>query len=144
MKIQLKWACRIEHLGSGFYSSLSNQYRKNREVSNTLEIFAKDEYRHGVMFGRAFQDEFGKKIMAGPWRICGRIMAFSQYLIPLRWKLKSLSHLESLALTQMNRELRSEKPNRYRTILKKIQADEQRHSAFYSSLYPATGGETAV
>ena len=29
MKIQLKWACRVEHLASGFYPKFDNRFKKN-------------------------------------------------------------------------------------------------------------------
>lgn len=141
MKLQLKWACRIEHLGAGFYQSLSRRYRKNDHLSQTLARFSRDELKHGVMFGRAYQKEYGKNIMTSPWMFLGRALAFSQIVLPLRWKLKSLSNLESKALFLMNRELRSEKTNAYREILKKIRPDEERHAAFYDRLYGEARGQ---
>lgn len=135
MKIQLKWACRIENIGSGFYGSLSSRYHKKEDLSKTLRMFSKDEYRHGAMFRKGYQDEYGKKLMVKPWVFCGKTLAFSQYLLPLKWKLKVMSGLESLALKQMNKELRSEKTNRYRRILEKIRPDEECHAAFYHSIY---------
>ncbi len=135
MKLQLKWACRIEHLGAGFYMSLSRNYRKDNDLSQTLARFSRDELKHGVMFGRAYHKEFCHTIMTAPWTFLGRALAFSQIFVPLRLKLKSLSGLESKALFLMNRELRSEKTNPYRVILKKIKPDEERHASFYESRY---------
>jgi len=138
MKLQLKWACRIEHLASGFYHSLSKRYRKKEDIAKTLGRFSRDELKHGVMFGKAYHEEFGKKLMAGPWTSLGKTLAFLQYFVPLRWKLKTLSVVESSALVLLKKELRSERTNRYRDILRKIQSDEVRHASFYSSVYGAS------
>lgn len=142
VKIQLKWACRIEHLSAGLYSSFSKRYRKKENLSKTLEGFSNDEYRHGIMFGQAYQEECGKTLMIAPWAACGRTLAFSQLLIPLRWKLKIVGSIESLAVTLANLELRSEKANRYRTILREIKPDEERHANFYSEMYLSSAQQT--
>jgi len=142
MKLQLKWACRIEHLASGFYHSLSKRYWKKEELAKTLGRFSREELKHGVMFGKAYHEEFGKKLITNPWAALGKTLAFLQYFIPLRWKLKTLSAVESSALGLLKKELRSERTNRYRDILRKIQPDEVRHASLYSSLYGATVTET--
>lgn len=135
MKLQLTWAARIEFIATGFYLSLSKRYRKKEEIAEILAVFSKDEYRHGLMFRKGLSDEFGKSLKVGPWVFCGKTMAFLQYLVPLRWKLKTLSITESLALALMKKELRADPPNRYQTIVRKIQPDEIRHASFYESLY---------
>lgn len=135
VKLQLKWACRIEYLASGFYKSLAGRYAKKEDLAKTLDRFSRDELKHGVLFGKAYTEMTGKKLMTGPWSFCGRTLAFLQYIVPLRWKLKTLSLTESLALSLMIKELQSEKTNPYREILKKIQADEVRHATFYTGLY---------
>ena len=135
MNIQLKWACRIENIGSGFYDSLSTRYKKEDRLSKILGVFSRDELRHGAMFRKGYLDECGKKLMVKPWVFFGKTLAFSQYLLPLKWKLRILSILESFAVTLMAKELRSGKTNRYRQILEKIKSDEERHAAFYHSLY---------
>lgn len=135
MKLQLTWAARIEFLASGFYLSLAKRYRKKEDIAGTLAVFSKDEHRHGLMFRKGLQDEFGKSVMIGPWRFCGRSLAFLQYLVPLKWKLKTLSATESMAMALMKRELKADPPNRYQTIVRKIQPDEIRHASYYESLY---------
>jgi rubrerythrin len=138
VNLQLKWACRIEYLASGFYISLSRRYRKKTEIAGTLDRFSRDEKKHGVMFGKAYFGETGSGLWTGPWEFTGKSLAFLQFAVPLRWKLKTLSLVESLALSLMKKELKSEKTNPYREILKKIEDDEVRHASFYASLYNRT------
>lgn len=135
MKLQLKMAARIEFLATGFYESLAKRYSKKEDIADTMAVFSKDEYRHGLMFRKALNDEFGKSVMAGPWIFFGKTLAFLQYLIPLRWKLKTLSVIESLALAIMKKDLKADPPNRYQTIVRKINPDEIRHASYYESLY---------
>lgn len=135
MRLQLKWAARIEFIASGLYTSLARRYSNKEEMAKTLSRFSKDEHKHGLMFRNALSEEFGQSVRIVPWVFCGRTAAFFQYLIPLRWKLKTLSLTESLALVLMKKELKSDIPNRYRLILKKIQPDEICHASFYESLY---------
>ena len=135
MKMQLKWACRVEHLASGFYHSLSRRYGKNPRISEILSAFSKDELKHGLMFKKGYKVEFGKDLMGGPWVLCGKTLAVLQYPIPLRWKLKTLSMLEYLATRLIRHELKLEEPNRYRDIVRRILPDEEKHAALYSQLY---------
>ena len=135
MKIQLKWACRVEHLASGFYHTLSKRYRKQAEVSQILSQFSKDELKHGLMFKKGYRVEFGKKLIVGPWVTLGKTLAFLQYPVPLRWKLKNLNMLESFAVKIMNHELNAKESNRYRDIVRRILPDEEAHAALYSKLY---------
>jgi rubrerythrin len=136
MKVQLKWASRIENIAGAYYGSLSRRYRKREDLSKTLDLFSRDEYRHGALFRKGYRDEFGKNLAVKPWITLGKCLAVSQILIPLRWKLKTAGGIESLALGLMNRELESENPNRYRQILETIKPDEERHAALYRIMYP--------
>ena len=135
MKIQLKWACRVEHLASGFYHTLSNRYRKQGDVSKILSQFSKDELKHGLMFKKGYRVEFGKNLTVGPWVTLGKALAFLQYPVPLRWKLKNLNMLESVAVKLMNHDLSTEGSNRYKNIVRLILPDEEKHAAFYDKLY---------
>ena len=117
------------------YDSLSKRYRKQAEISKILSQFSKDELKHGLMFKKGYRVEFGKTLTAGPWVSLGKILAFLQYLVPLRWKLKNLSMLESFAVKLMNHELNAQKPNRYQNIVRLILPDEEKHAALYRRLY---------
>ncbi len=135
VKLQLTWACRIEHVASGFYLSLSKRYSKKEDIAKTLGRFSRDELKHGVLFGKAYHETYGGELITGPWTFLGKTMGFIQFAVPLRWKLKTLSVVESLALSLLKKELHSERTNPYRDVLRKIQGDEERHASFYHSLY---------
>lgn len=136
MKIQLKWVCRVEYLGAGFYKSLSARYSNNPELSRVLDKFSKDEHRHGIFFQKEYFEEYGKNIMGAPWAFTGKALAISQILLPLKFKLWMLSAIETLALKIMDKELKSETENRYRKVLKKIKKDEEDHAGFFYLMYP--------
>lgn len=136
IKSKVRWSCRLEYIGAGYYSKLSTRYNSNFELSDAFGRFAKHELKHGAMFGRYYRKEYGKKLNKDVWFTLGKGLAFSQFMLPLKWKLKMLHRLETAAVRDIEYALHSKKQNRYFEILETILPDEVAHAGLYRKLYP--------
>lgn len=137
IKSKVRWSCRLEYVGSGYYSKLSDSYKHKSELSDIFRTFAMHELKHGAMFGGYYRKEFGEKLNQNAWITLGKVVAFFQSMLPLKWKLKMLHRLETSAVRDIKSVLCLKERNRYLEILEKILPDEIAHAGLYRELYPA-------
>jgi len=132
---------RMEMIGTGVYRSLAAQYRQSQpKLSGKFTAYAGQEYRHGRLFDRCHQKAFGKSIGGGLfWRFMGSGMALMMRVLPLKAKMKKLSHVEAQAVADIEKALTGGEgaDSGLVQVLRTILPDEKAHAALYRQWFPA-------
>lgn len=136
LKAKIKWSCRFEYIGAGYYFKLSESYSEDKNLSDIFKKFAKHELKHGIMFNSFYKKNYKTSLGKNLWLYLGKFTATVQRPIPIKWKLKILSSIEGLATKQIERIIQSGNPDPYMNLLKKILPDEVAHASIYRKLYP--------
>lgn len=135
LKKRIRTLCRLEYLGAGFYAYLAGAYKKDRELSKILKTFSAHEADHGTMFSSYYAEICGQPPKAGPWQMAGKIMAFCQCIVPLKWKLKMLERVESQGVKGIEQAVASGEQGKLVAMLEKILPQEKAHAGLYKRLY---------
>ena len=129
--------CRLEYLGYGLYMQISKSCPAGSSARKQIEEVAKDEYRHGVMFGNFLKNKYSVSTMPKFWISLGRTIGCLMTCIPTKSKIKRFSKLEEEACKDLAKALESERWVEMHKLLKAIQPDELRHAQLYDSIYGA-------
>ncbi len=135
MQKKVRTLCRLEYVGEGYYAYLAKSYAKDKQLSKIFRTFSAHESGHGVLFGKYYAQSFGKSPSRGRWVVVGKVMAFCQCILPLKWKLKMLEKLESGAVKDIEIAVKTDQKNGLIEILEKILPHEKAHAGLYKSLY---------
>ena len=129
---------RMEFLGAGLYNRLALQIQKKHpQLADRLRKIAKDEEKHGMMFGKFYEKNYGKNYSKGIWLMLGDLIARFIYPMPLAKKVKKFSDAEEDAVVKLDGIFSSGKldGDPFLKCLKAIYADELDHSKVYSEYY---------
>lgn len=138
-KLQIAKSFRMEMIGTGCYRSLSAQYMKHEpKLGEKFWEFAGHEYMHGRLFGKYFQNTYGKDIRGEKfWLFMGKFMAFMMRPLSLKAKMKKLSAIESQAVERIEKALTVSGDNGLQKIMKTILPDEMAHARLYKDWFSA-------
>ncbi|TKG91951.1 hypothetical protein EYV94_20275 [Puteibacter caeruleilacunae] len=129
---------RMEFIGAGMYNQLASQCEKqNTKLAQRLRKVASDEYRHGLMFGKFYENHHQGSYSKGIWLFLGRMIANMMICIPFKQKIKKFSIAEAEAVAKLDRVFDSGEfeNNPFLKCLKAIYKDELDHSKVYEEYY---------
>ena len=129
---------RMEFIGAGVYNQIASQIeKKNPSLAERLRKVAKDEHKHGMMFGKFYQKQYGKKYSKGIWIFIGKMIARLIYPMPLEKKIMKFSQAECDAVRELDRVFRTgeKQGDPFLKCLKAIYPDELDHSKVYGEFY---------
>ena len=127
----------MEFLGEGVYLWLAGSNKKNPELASVFRQFAAHESGHGRMFSKLYADHGNVPPARHTWVRAGKVIACCQGVLPLRWRLKILNHLESGAVENIESVLKLREKDEFFKILEAILPHERQHAALYHDRYQA-------
>jgi rubrerythrin len=129
---------RMEFIGYGLYNRIASQVEKSKpQMAERLRKVARDEEKHGFMFGKFYQKQFGKNYSKAIWGFVGDVLARLIYPMSTEKKVKKFSDKEKEAVQNLDHAFAGGEwvGDPFLKCLKAIYADELDHSKVYEEFY---------
>lgn len=128
---------RMEFLGYGMYNQLARFNSRNPKLCARLKKIADDEYKHGRMFAKYYENNYGPISGRPVWIFLGRLAGIFFSMKSMKKNLKKFSDIEAEAVIKIDKavSMQENQGNSFLKCLKAIYKDELDHSKLYSEFY---------